>query len=248
MGFGPTMGSLSELAFLFVPAAFESSFLLRPLRVCGTKHTIAEAPTAAVLVVPVVRSSLVVATRLAVVAFVVCFSGCCCCCCCYRGSADKRLPACCCAAVVCPRPPSFLVCVAFHNFAQQLPVRLSLSLSLSLCVSLCLSLFGCFLFVSCFFCSAFFSLFLVCLCLLEAFYLAVFVLAGTECVCVFRVFLCGVLEERKREDLEEWPRLCVGGCCLVSDQVRSGVVAQQEGNCACWSYACVVREQEDALV
>jgi len=138
VGFGPTMGSLSELAFLFVPAAFESSFLLRPLSVCGTKHTIAEAPTAAVLVVPVVRSSLVVATRLAVVAFVVCFSGCCCCCC-YRGSADKRLPACCCAAVVCPRPPSFLVCVAFHNFAQQLPVRLSLSLSLSLCLSVSLS-------------------------------------------------------------------------------------------------------------
>jgi hypothetical protein len=68
------------------------------------------------------------------------------------------------------------------------------------------------------------------------------------CVCVFRVFLCGVLEERKREDVEERPRLCVDGCCLVSDQVRSGVVAQQEGNCACWSYACVVREQEDALV
>ncbi len=124
---------------LFVPAAFESSFLLRPLRVCGTTHTIAEAPTAAV-----VRSLLVVATRLAVAAFVVCFSGCCCC---YRGSADKRLPACSCAAVVCPRQPSFLVYVAFHNFAQQLPVRLSLSLSP----------FRCFLFVSCFFCSAFFS-------------------------------------------------------------------------------------------
>ncbi len=66
---------------------------------------------------------------------------------------------------------------------------------------------------------------------------------------VFRVFLCGVLEERKREDVvEERPRLCVDGCCLVSDQVRSGVLAQQEENCACWSYACVVREQEDALV
>ncbi len=67
-------------------------------------------------------------------------------------------------------------------------------------------------------------------------------------MCVFLVFLCGVLEERKREDAEERPRLCVDGCCLVSDQVRSGVVAQQEGNCACWNYACVVRAQEYALV
>jgi hypothetical protein len=134
--------------------------------------------------------------------------------------------------VVCPRPPSFLVCVAFHNFAQ-LPVRLSLSLSLSLFLSVWLLLVRLLLLLQ----RVFFSLF------------GLFVSFGgflpgglrpgrdRVCVCVFRVFLCGVLEERKREDVEERPRLCVDGCCLVSDQ--SVAVA---GNCSHEAASCCSRQ------
>ncbi len=168
---GEFVGTGLQIPFLFVPAAFESSFLLRPLRVCGTIHTIAEAQIVAV-VVPVVRSSLLLpqGSQLRPLLFVFLVvvaatasrltSGC--------------LPACCCAAVVCPRLPSFLVWCGLPQLAQQLPVCLFLSLRL---VASCSSLAS--------FVAPFFSLFLVFLCLLEAFYLAVFDLAGTECVCVF---------------------------------------------------------------
>ncbi len=188
VGFGPTMvefvGTGLQIPFLFVPAAFESSFLLRPLRVCGTIHTIAEAQIVAV-VVPVVHSSLLLprGSQLRPLLFVflvvvVATAG--------RLTSDC-LPACCCAAVVCPRPPSsFLVWCGLPQLAQQLHVCLFLSLRLVASCSSLASSAAPFFFLSLF---GFFVSF--------GGFLPGGLRPGRDrvCVCVFRLFLCGVLEE-----------------------------------------------------
>ncbi len=56
---GEFVGTGLQLPFSLSLLPFSRPSFFAPLRVCGTKYTIAEAPTAAV-VVPVVRSSLVV--------------------------------------------------------------------------------------------------------------------------------------------------------------------------------------------